>query len=95
MGTAAGEHSDDCRACPVCVLLSVVRGLRPEVRAHLTAAGRELLLALDAALATDDGAAAEQVWADGQRGTSPDMPLPADAQPPPSSATPLRRIRVE
>lgn len=93
--TAAGDHSDDCRSCPVCVLRAIVRGVRPEVRTHLAAAGRELLLALDAALAATDSAAAEQVWADEQRGRSPDMPLPADTQPRSTSPTPLRRISVE
>lgn len=93
--TAAGDHSDDCRSCPVCVLREIVRRVRPEVLTHLTAAGRELLLALEAALSAADGAAAEQVWADEQRGRSPDVPRPAETQPRSTSPTRLRRISVE
>ena len=32
---AEGEHSSDCRWCPVCQVAAVVRGERPEVTAAL------------------------------------------------------------
>jgi hypothetical protein len=42
--------SDECLLCPVCVLLQALSSTRPEVTAHLLAAGRELALALKAGL---------------------------------------------
>lgn len=42
--------SSECLVCPVCVLLQAVTTSRPEVTHHLVAAGRELTLALKAAL---------------------------------------------
>lgn len=48
---------ESCQLCPVCLLLDHGLDVRPEVRAHLRAAGRELALALLAALNHgDDGA---------------------------------------
>ena len=38
-------ESAECRVCPVCRLIAGVRQLRPEVLAHLVAAGEELLAA--------------------------------------------------
>jgi hypothetical protein len=38
------------RLCPLCLLIDAASDLRPEVRTHLRAAGRELALALKAAL---------------------------------------------
>lgn len=46
-------HGDTCQVCPVCLLLGGGLAARPEVREHLRAAGRELAMALRAAL---DGA---------------------------------------
>lgn len=40
----------ECTLCPVCVLLQAMTTARPEVTTHLIAAGRELTLALKAAL---------------------------------------------
>lgn len=45
---AEGEHSSDCRWCPVCQVAAVVRGERPEV----TAALADVLTATAAALRT-------------------------------------------
>lgn len=44
-----GEGTE-CRLCPICVLLQAVSATRPEVTEHLLAAGRELTLAVKAAL---------------------------------------------
>ncbi len=50
----AHEHgpgaSPECALCPVCVLLQALTTARPEVTGHLLAAGRELTLALKAAI---------------------------------------------
>ena len=44
-------HGDQpCRSCPVCMLIEAVGSSRPEVAGHLRAAGRELSLAMRAAL---------------------------------------------
>jgi hypothetical protein len=40
----------ECTLCPVCVLLQAMTSVRPEVTQHLLNAGRELVLALTAAL---------------------------------------------
>ena len=40
----------ECTLCPVCVLLQALSSVRPEVTQHLLNAGRELTLALTAAL---------------------------------------------
>jgi hypothetical protein len=61
------EPGSECRSCPVCLVLQALQEVRPEVRTHLIAAGRELVLALRAALAaetTPEGA--------GGRGSSDD-----------------------
>jgi hypothetical protein len=42
--------SPECLLCPVCVLLQAFSTSRPEVTEHLLAAGKELLLALNAVL---------------------------------------------
>lgn len=39
----------ECRICPLCQAIRVVRGLRPEVTLHLAAAATELAAALRAA----------------------------------------------
>lgn len=48
-GAGVGESSE-CALCPVCVLLQAVTATRPEVTEHLLAAGREITLAVKAAL---------------------------------------------
>jgi hypothetical protein len=44
--------SQDCRYCPVCQVIHVVRTTSPEVRAHLAVAATSLAQAAAAALAT-------------------------------------------
>lgn len=48
--------SSECVLCPVCVFLQAVTTTRPEVTEHLLAAGREITLALKAALDGHAGA---------------------------------------
>jgi hypothetical protein len=44
--TGAGEeHSSNCSYCPICATIGVLRGSKPEVLDHLTAAVRELVVA--------------------------------------------------
>lgn len=50
---ASHEPGGECRSCPVCLVLQTLDEVRPDVRAHLIAAGRELTLALRAALAPE------------------------------------------
>jgi hypothetical protein len=50
MSDTPHEPGGECRSCPVCLVLQVLRDVRPEVRNHLAAAGRELALALQAAM---------------------------------------------
>lgn len=96
--TSAHEHGGERRSCPVCMVLQVFEELRPEVRAHLAAAGRELVLAVRAAL-THDGRppTVDDVWGEGQRGTSPDVSTDdhrgADGSD--QAPTRLRRIAVD
>lgn len=47
---AGDGESPECLLCPVCALLQALATSRPEVTKHLMAAGRELTLALQAAL---------------------------------------------
>jgi Family of unknown function (DUF5304) len=51
---AASQHiatgSADCQLCPVCQLISLLRGTRPEIVAHLTDAAGSLLAAARAAM---------------------------------------------
>lgn len=49
VGAGVGGSSE-CVLCPVCALLQAVTATRPEVTEHLLAAGRELTLAVKAAL---------------------------------------------
>jgi hypothetical protein len=42
--------SADCQLCPVCQLISLLRGTRPEVVAHLTEAAGSLLAAARAVI---------------------------------------------
>ena len=55
MAESAHRHaghgdSPECLLCPVCALLQALSASRPDVTEHLVAAGRELTLALQAAL---------------------------------------------
>ena len=44
---------DDCRYCPVCQVIQVVRNTSPEVRTHLSVAASSLMHAAAGLLATD------------------------------------------
>lgn len=44
--------SEDCRYCPLCRVISVVRSTSPEVRAHLSSAASSLMQAAAGVLAT-------------------------------------------
>jgi hypothetical protein len=44
--------SDDCRYCPICQAISLVRSTSPEVRQHLSSAASSLLQAAAGLLAT-------------------------------------------
>ncbi len=43
----------ECKFCPLCQVISAVRGTSPEVRQHLTSAASSLMQALAGAMATD------------------------------------------
>jgi hypothetical protein len=58
-------ESSECKACPVCQLLRVVGGHRPEVLEHLTDASASLIAALRASLESSQAA-----WTAGSRPTS-------------------------
>ena len=47
--------SQDCRYCPVCQVIHVVRSTSPEVRAHLSVAASSLMQAAAGLLATHTG----------------------------------------
>jgi hypothetical protein len=49
-GAAGFGGGPECTLCPLCVFLQALTSTRPEVTRHLLAAGRELTLALGAAL---------------------------------------------
>jgi hypothetical protein len=56
---AAGPHlGPECRYCPVCQLIAIVRGTRPDVAAHLAEAAAGLLEAVRSAVV-----AHERTWA--------------------------------
>ena len=58
-------ESAECRVCPVCQLLRVAQGSRPEVFEHLADASASLLAALRAALESSQAS-----WANGNRPAS-------------------------
>jgi hypothetical protein len=43
---AGHEHASECAYCPICATIRVVRNTRPEIVEHLTAATRELIVAV-------------------------------------------------
>jgi hypothetical protein len=59
--TGAGTASE-CKVCPICQLIGVVNGLRPEVLGHLTEAGVALVSALRAAMDSS-----ERMWTRSKR----------------------------
>lgn len=54
--SSVNEHlatgSAECRVCPLCRAISLLRGTSPEVRAHLTSAASSLLQAAACLMAT-------------------------------------------
>ncbi|MEP6599075.1 MAG: hypothetical protein ABJB98_06445 [Actinomycetota bacterium] len=50
----------ECRWCPICQLLAVLRGHRPEVNERLTQAGTAVVTALQALLDASTGPDADQ-----------------------------------
>ena len=62
--SGVGE-SDECALCPVCQLLRVAKGSRPEVFEHLAAASASLLAAFRAALESSQAS-----WSAGSPSTS-------------------------
>lgn len=73
------EPGSECRSCPVCLVLQALQEARPEVRTHLVAAGRELVLALRAALAQDMASDEGERQGAGGRGSS--AKEPSDNEP--------------
>lgn len=51
-------ESPECRTCPVCQLVRLARGNRPEAAAHLADASASLLAALRAAVETSEASSA-------------------------------------
>lgn len=58
-------ESAECRLCPVCQLLRLAQGSRPEVFEHLADASASLLAALRAAVESSQAS-----WANGNRPAS-------------------------
>jgi hypothetical protein len=52
---ATGGLAPECRVCPLCMGLAMLRHSRPEALEHLLKAGAELLLAARAVLDAADG----------------------------------------
>jgi hypothetical protein len=74
------EPGSECRSCPVCLILRALEEVRPDVRAHLVAAGRELALALRAALASDsDSGRPSDVASDSDSGRPSDVASYSDS----------------
>jgi hypothetical protein len=95
--SASDEHGGQCRSCPACAALRVVREAHPDVAVHLAAAGDHLLRAARAFLATVDTGSTtpDDVWAEDRCGTTSDVPTADDSAHPTTSVTSLRRIAVD
>jgi hypothetical protein len=83
------EPGGVCRSCPVCIVLQALQEVHPDVRAHLAAAGRELVLALRAAATSY-----------GESGTSSDVAQDNERERPSGAASDgdprrLRRIDIQ
>jgi hypothetical protein len=70
--------SAECRVCPVCQLLTVVRGTRPEVFGHLADASTSFVAALRAAVESHAGHGAAGGRAGGVERIDLDLDLDAD-----------------
>ncbi len=64
--TPGGHQGDNCRYCPICTTLGLLRNISPEVVQHLTRASHELLSA--ATLVLEDLSAAVHVAQEEQAG---------------------------
>ncbi len=86
--TESAGHTAECRACPICQGLSVLRQVRPEAVEHLTMAVDQLALALRALLSPS-----------GQAPSARSGPAPGPAARGPSQASPatarIERIEIE
>lgn len=60
LGENIATGSAECRYCPVCRTIHVVRQMSPEVRAHLTTAATSLLQAAAGVMATQVPASAQR-----------------------------------
>lgn len=63
-GDGEGPHSPECRICPICRLLALLRGVRPETYEHLLDAAASLLAAVRVGV---EGA--ERSWSAGRPAT--------------------------
>jgi hypothetical protein len=79
----------ECRACPVCRLVAAVRHLRPEVLAHLVAAGEELLAAARELAASTAPAGPPPSSSSPSSGPEPSAGFSAGSRPP--ARPPARR----
>ena len=66
--------SAECKLCPVCMLIGIVRGTRPETVEHLLDAANSLTAAMRSAMAThgashEHGTAHAQHWASRRTGS--------------------------
>ena len=81
--------SPECRYCPVCRTIHVVRQMSPEVRAHLTTAATSLLQAAAGVMAAQQGGAGRRRQGvehiDLDDGGSWDDPPAADPEPDPDT----------
>ena len=89
-GQVAGPESASCPGCPLCRLLSVVRGERPEVTATLVDAAALFVSALRAALPDPAGGPATN-----PAGGPATNPAPAETVTPPDGPGGVQRIRIE
>jgi hypothetical protein len=63
-GDSESLHSPECRVCPICRLLALLRGVRPETYEHLLDAAASLVAALRVSV---EGA--ERSWTAGRPAT--------------------------
>ncbi len=79
-----GEHiatgAPECRLCPVCQLISLVRDTRPEVIEHLTGAAAALLSALRSLMASQEASSPHAGTSAGSGGRGGDSTGPPGVQ---------------
>ena len=90
-GHQAGDPAGECRRCPVCVGLAVLRGRRPD----LVEALADLLGTAAAVLRAHAGAAEPSCTAPAGPAAEESVPTePAPTQPAPTQPAPVQRIDV-